>query len=166
MYSRGGRCTLPLFVYLNGYPYSHSGILCLVEIPVMSKAFFSGMAKGVWGRERTLPGLRISWCAYLKKLSPSPSSHYTNCLRRHLGPLHAPVCGPHQSDGDPNIDVSARHQVWLTPMFCEATGYPFQVGHCIHLHQPVGVGNEGREVSTLLVASLKIHLFLHPIFFL
>ena len=33
------------------------------------------------------------------------------------GPLDAPVCGPHQSDGNPNFDVSARLRVGFPPLF-------------------------------------------------
>ena len=40
-----------------------------------SKAFCTGIAKGVWGVVRTSPGSRISWRAHLKRLSPVPSSH-------------------------------------------------------------------------------------------
>ena len=46
-----------------------------MDIPVQSKAFYPGMAKGVWGRVRTSSGLWISWRAYLKMLILSPSSH-------------------------------------------------------------------------------------------
>ena len=43
-------------------------------------------------------------------------------MRRHPGPPDAPVFGPHQSDSEPNLDVSARPRVELTPLCCEATG--------------------------------------------
>ena len=50
-----------------------------------------------------------------------------NLVRRHHGPPDAPVCGLHQSDGNPTLYVSSRPRVGLLPLFCEATGYPFQV---------------------------------------
>ena len=31
-----------------------------------------------------------------------------NLVRRHPGPLDAPVYGPHQNDGDPTFDESAH----------------------------------------------------------
>ena len=37
----------------------------------------------------------------------------TNLVRQNPGPLDAPVCVPHQSYGDPTIDVSARPRVVL-----------------------------------------------------
>ena len=32
----------------------------------------------------------------------------SDIVRQHPGPLDAPVCGPHKSDGNPTLDVSAR----------------------------------------------------------
>ena len=55
-----------------------------------------------------------------------------NILRRHPGPLDSPVCGPHQSDGDTDIYVSARPRVGLPPLCCKAAGYPFQGSRCLH----------------------------------
>ena len=40
----------------------------------------------------------------------------------HPEPLYALVCGPHQSDGNTNLDVSTRPIVGLPPLFCEADG--------------------------------------------
>ena len=56
----------------------------------------------------------------------------TNLVRRHLVTPDTPVCGPHQIDGDPTIDVSARPRVWLPPFCGEATGYTFKVIRCLH----------------------------------
>ena len=39
-------------------------------------------------------------------------------LRRHPGPPDALVCGPHQSDGDPTLDVPACPSVGLPPLCC------------------------------------------------
>ena len=55
-------------------------------------------------------------------------------VRWHPGPPDAPVCGPHQSDGYPNLDVSVRPILGLPPIFCEAEGYLFQGSHCLHTH--------------------------------
>ena len=52
-----------------------------------------------------------------------------NLVRRHAGPPDAPVCGLHQSDDDPTLDVAARPGVGLPPLCCDAAGYPFQ-GSC------------------------------------
>ena len=39
-----------------------------------------------------------------------------NIVFRNPGPWYAPVCGLHQSDGDPTRDVYARPGVGLTPL--------------------------------------------------
>ena len=89
-----------------------------------------------------------------------PKGLDTNRVHRHPGPPDAPVCGPHQIDVDPTRDVSARPRVWLPPLCGEATEYPFQGSRRLHTQNPVGVGNKGIEVSTLLGASLQAHLLL------
>ena len=43
------------------------------------------------------------------------------------------------------------------------TGYPFQGSCRLHPHQTVNGGKECREVSTLLEASLQVHLLLLPL---
>ena len=55
-----------------------------------------------------------------------------NHVCRHPGPPDAPVCGPHQSDGSPNLDVSARLGLGLRPLCCEAACYLFQGSCCLH----------------------------------
>ena len=75
-----------------------------------------------------------------------------NLVIRNPGTPDAPVCGPHQSDDDPNLDVSARTRVGLLSLCCDATGYPFQGSRHLHTHQTVNGGNEGRGVSELLEA--------------
>ena len=79
------------------------------------------------------------------------------------GPLDAPICGPHQSDGNPTIDISARPRVGLPPLCCEATGYPFQGSRRPQTHQPDDGGNEGREVSELLEACLQVNIPIRPL---
>ena len=55
-----------------------------------------------------------------------------NILRRHPVPLDAPVCGPHQSDGDTDIYLSAHPRVGCLPLCCKADGYPFQGSRRLH----------------------------------
>ena len=55
-----------------------------------------------------------------------------NIVRRHPGPLDAPVCDPHQIDGDPDIYVSTRPRVGFPPLCCRAAGYPFQGSRRLH----------------------------------
>ena len=43
-------------------------------------------------------------------------------VRQHPGTPDSPVCGPHQSNGDPTLDVYARPGVGLPPICCEADG--------------------------------------------
>ena len=73
---KGGQVyPISIFCALMAPSYSHSGIFCIVEIHVQSNSLCTGMAKGAWGGVRTSSGLRISRRAYLKRLSPAPSSH-------------------------------------------------------------------------------------------
>ena len=85
-----------------------------------------------------------------------------NCLRRHPGPPDVPVCGPHQSDGNLTLDVSAHPGVGLPPLCCNAAGYHFKGIHCFHTHYPVNRGEEERKVSALLEACLQLHILLRP----
>ena len=73
------------------------------------------------------------------------------------------MSGAHQSDDNPTLDVSTRLRVGLPPLGDQSTGYPFQGSRRLHPQQPVHQGNKGREVPTLLEASLQIHLLL-PLF--
>ena len=87
----------------------------------------------------------------------------TNFVHRHPEPPDTRVCGPHQSDGGPTLDVSAHPRVGLPPLCFKATGYSFQGGRCLRPHQTVNGGNEEREVSPLLEASLQINLLVSPL---
>ena len=49
----------------------------------------------------------------------------TNLVRRHPGPPDAPMCGLHQSDGAPTLDVSASPRVGFPPLYGKAAGYYF-----------------------------------------
>ena len=73
------------------------------------------------------------------------------------------MSGAHHGDGNPTLDVSARLRVGLPLLAGQATGYPFQGSRRLHPQQPVHRGDKGGEVSTLLEASLQIHLLL-PLF--
>ena len=55
-------------------------------------------------------------------------------VRQYPGPPDAPVCGPHQSDGDPTLDVSACPGVGMLPLCCEADGHPLQGSRRLHIH--------------------------------
>ena len=48
-----------------------------------------------------------------------------NLMHWHPGPPDAPVCGPHQSDGNRTLDVYTRPWVGLPPLYCDLTGYTF-----------------------------------------
>ena len=51
--------------------------------------------------------------------------HY-DLMCQHPGSLDTTVCGPHQSDSNPTLDVSARPWVYLLTLCCEAADYPLQ----------------------------------------
>ena len=59
-------------------------------------------------------------------------SLHTDLVRRHPWPSDVPVCGRHQSDCDPTLDISARLWVGLSPLWCKETGYPFQGSRRLH----------------------------------
>ena len=86
-----------------------------------------------------------------------------NLVRQHLGPLDALVWGPHKSDCNPTLDISACPWVRLPSLCCEATGYPFQGSHHLHTQQPFNGGDEVREMLALLEACLQVHLLLRPL---
>ena len=50
----------------------------------------------------------------------------TDPMLRHPESPDAPMCGPHQSDGNPTLDVTARPRVGLRPLCGQATSYSFQ----------------------------------------
>ena len=83
-----------------------------------------------------------------------------NLVHRHLGTPDAPVFGPHQSYGDPTLEVSARPGVELPPLCCEADGYHFQGSHCLNTQYPTNGGDEGRKMSTFMESYLQVNLLL------
>ena len=92
-------CSISVFFCVSG---------CYLVFPCRSMFRIGLSALGWlrgWGGVRTLSGLRISWRAYLKRLSPFPSSYcgrWTLILcAGTLDPPDAPVCGPHQCGGNP-----------------------------------------------------------------
>ena len=56
-------------------------------------------------------------------------SLHTNFVCRYPWSSDTPVCGPHQSDGNPTLVLSTCLWVGLLPLLCEATGFLFQ-GSC------------------------------------
>ena len=73
-----------------------------------------------------------------------------NLVRRHPGNPDSSVCGPHQSDGDPTIGISACPRVALPTRCCEAGGYPFQGSCRLHIQQLVyGCKERGRSARVV-----------------
>ena len=87
-------------------------------------------------------------------------SLHTDSVCRYPRTSDAPVGGSHQCDGNPTRDVSTRLRIGLLPLWCEATGYPFQGSRRLHPEKSINGGDKGWEVSTLLKASLQVHLLL------
>ena len=73
------------------------------------------------------------------------------------------MSGAHQVDDNPTLDVSTRLRVGLPPLGGQGTVYPFHGSRRLHPQKPSHRGDKGGEVSTLLEASLQIHLLL-PLF--
>ena len=78
----------------------------------------------------------------------------SDLVRQHPGPPDATVCGLHQIDGDPTIDVSAHPGVGLPPLCCKEAGYLFQGIQRLHTEYPINGGDKGRKNSTSLEACL------------
>ena len=57
---------------------------------------------------------------------------HIDIIWRNPVPMDVMVCEPHQSDGNPNIDVYVRPRLGLLPLCCKAAGYTFQGIHCLH----------------------------------
>ena len=91
---------------------------------------------------------------------------YAYIVSRQPGPPDAPVCGPHQSDGDPSLEVSKHPRVVLLPICCEADGYTFQGSRHLHTQYPINGGNKWRIMLTLMEACLQVHLLPHLFFLL
>ena len=71
-------------------------------------------------------GEKLFWPRYLSVRLPGdidPGAVFplramgTNLVRRNPGPTDAPMCGPHESDCYPTLDVSTRPGVGLPPFF-------------------------------------------------
>ena len=114
---RGGRCILPPLVFLSfSLIFFLRYFLCVrmlasdpVQIPAPDKDVCTGMAKGQGQSED------VVW--YQDLLTRLPEEVYlgtvfllqaldSNLVIRNHGPPDAPVCGPHQIDGNPIIDLS------------------------------------------------------------
>ena len=91
-------------------------------------------------------GWALYQLSYWKSFSSAPPYHCRSCIliryARILDPTDALMCGPHQSDGNPILDVSARPQVGLLPLCYEAAGYTFQGIHSLHIQYPINRGEE------------------------
>ena len=55
------------------------------------------------------------------------------------------VCGLHQVDGNLTLDVSARPQVGLLPIFCDVDGYPFRVAYTSTSSSPSTEATKGKK---------------------
>ena len=73
------------------------------------------------------------------------------------------MCGPHQSDGNPNLELTARPRLLLPPLCGEATGYTFQGSCRLHTQQATQRGIKGGEVPALLEACHQVHALLFPL---
>ena len=133
-FSRRDRCTLsPL-------------LSCRLAPSVFSSRF--GLLWGIYFLEWGVGGFLFvcvcwrgreglfTWCAYRKRLSPTPSPHWGRCtLIRCAGtrdPRMQRLGGAHQGDYNPTLDVSTRLRVGMPPLGGQATGYPFQGSRCLH----------------------------------
>ena len=162
------RCTLsPLGVAWSGAVWSLVPVCipwggpCAVVGPWVFLVFRRLDQIQRWGG-RLVGGGGLIWCVERlpEQRESSPvvplRSLHTDFVCRHPWPLETRVCGPHQSDGNPNLDVSTRLRVGLLPLWCEATGYHFQ-GICrLHPEKSINRGYEEWEVSVLTSLYFKV----------
>ena len=73
------------------------------------------------------------------------------------------MCGPHQSDGNSTLDVSACSRLGLTPHCGQATGYPLQGSRCLHTQQFIHQGQKEGEVPLLMESCLQVYLLICPL---
>ena len=71
--------------------------------------------------------------------------------------------GLHQSDGNPNLDITARHRVGLPALCVQATRYPLRGSHHLHTQLSIQQGKKGGEVPVLLEACLQVYSLLCPL---
>ena len=84
---------------------------------------------------------------------------HTGLMCRYPVPLDSPVCGLHQSYGNPTIDVSARPRVGLPSLCFAVAGYPFQGSRRLHTQYPIKGVDKCQKMSILLEACLQVHFF-------
>ena len=122
------------------------------------------MSEGLGGLDDSVV-MEITRRAYVNRLSPAPSSHcgalYADLVCRLPRLPDAPMCGMHQSDGNPTIDASYRPGVGLTPICCKVDGYPLQGSRCLHTQYAINGGDERRKMLTFLEVCLQVHFLLH-----
>ena len=82
---------------------------------------------------------------------------YADIVRWHPGPPDAMVCGLHQSDGNPTLDVNANPGLGLPPLFWEVAGYPFKCSHHLYTQYPINEGDEQRKMPLLLEGCHQVH---------
>ena len=142
----GGRCTLsPPGVAVAcmpplGWPLCRRCPLCLFGfsrglVPII----WWGGGVVCWGCGDVMWWV-LTWTAPIPPVFSLRSLH-TDFVCRYLWSLDAPVGGPHQSYDDPILNVSTRLQLGLLPLWCEATGYPFQVSRRLHPKKSINRGD-------------------------
>ena len=89
------------------------------------------MFLGVWG----LPGTPI-WRGLFQLCPPTMGAACWFYVPEPWTP-DAPVYGPHQSDDDNTLDISARPRVGLLTLCCEAYVYPFHGSPRLHNQYPI-----------------------------
>ena len=125
----------------------------IIQILVLDQAVSSDVAKGMGrGGGFNLSGVIVA--CLQEQVEPGAvfplQAMNAALVRRHPGFLDSLMCGLHQSDGDPTLDVSARPGVGVTSLCCEADGYPSQGSQHLHTQYPINGGCEGRKVLMLL----------------
>ena len=119
---------------------------CLVEV----RWRCGGGGGRVWG------GGEFLWCDCVwgfpflpeegqsRPIFPLQSLH-TDSVCRYARTSNAPEGDSHQCDGDPTRDVSTRLWIGLLPLWCEATGYPFQGSCRLHPRSPSTEATKGEK---------------------
>ena len=162
-------CT-PLCSFVDHSFYAFGRDLLLAG--ALFKDLYSGFGRLIWGGWGIGMGWRLwlglgspgalTWIGLDRCLLPTTGVECLS-LRWNPGPLDAPVCGLHQIDGNPTLDIYTRPWVGLPPLCSEATGYPLQGSRLLHTHKSINGGKKGVEVSALMEACLQVYFFLCPL---
>ena len=82
---------------------------------------------------------------------------------RYSGPPDGPVCGLHQRNENPTLNVPVHYIVQLLSFFTRRLAILFRVAVTYTPSSPSTEAKKRRKISTLLEACLQVHLIIFPL---